>query len=259
LKPWAVILTVAIGVGLSLSLAACQTEDRTWQQAQSSGMLRVGLDASYPPFEFEDESGALAGFDVDLAREIGQRLDLEVTFVNLAYDGLYDSLQTGLVDVLISALVPLQTVEHKADFSQPYFNNADYLVIPADSGISDMADLEGYAVAVEYGAGGDVEARAWQRRLSVLEIMRFPDPDSALQAVRDGSADAALVDGISARLGVGRYPDLALGAPVNESYFTVAVPDGSQEMLDQINRVIGAVTTDGTTEALIEKWFGPQR
>src|SRR5687767_12691891 len=92
-------------------------EDAAWEHVQQTGVIRVGMDAAYPPFESINEHNELVGFDVDLANEIGQRLGMRVEFVNIAYDGLFDALLTGRVDMLISGLVDAREFWGKANFS----------------------------------------------------------------------------------------------------------------------------------------------
>ncbi len=250
---------LALLVSAGVLVACGRSEDQSWEQVQQTGTLRVGMDATYPPFEYVDENNQIVGFDVDFALEIGRRLGLELTFVNIPYDSLYDSLSTRRVEVLISALVASPELEGKADFTVPYFNAGEHLVVPFGSDIRAMDDLDGLSLAVEYGSGGDVEARRWQRRLAALDVVRYPDPDSALLAVVNGETDAALVDGIAARLGVGQHADLSIATHVDDVLFAVAVGEDSAILLTRLNGVIDEMMRDGTVGALIEKWFGPQR
>ncbi len=236
-----------------------RVEDRAWEQMQQSGVLRVGMDAAYPPFEDVNAENQIVGFDVDLANEIGRRMGVQMQFINIAYDGLYDALLTGQVDILISALVAAPEFAGKANFSTPYFNLGDYLVVPLDSSLHQMDDLESHRLAVETGSGGDVEARKWERRLASLIVIRVSDPGAALAAVLAGEADAALVDGVTARLGVGQHPELALAANVDESLIAAAVHPESTILLGRVNEIMDAMLADGTISALIETWFGPQR
>jgi arginine/lysine/histidine transporter system substrate-binding protein len=233
--------------------------DDTWEDLQLSGEMRVGIDASYPPFETLDESGQIVGFDVDFAKELGRRLDLDVEFVNIAYDGLYDAMLAERVDVLISALADQPQATGKALFTLPYFNAGDALVVRVDSDISSMEDLSGRVLAVEYGSGGDVEARKWQRRLADLEVMRLSDPAAALDAVLSGQADAAVVDGIAARIGVGQHPELAWAGHVNDTLFAIATPSEDEELRKRLNKLIQDLLKDGTISRLMTSWFGPQR
>jgi ABC-type amino acid transport substrate-binding protein len=256
----ALAILLAWGIGLSLALGTLQKKDTAWEHVQESNTLRVGMDASYPPFETIDEgSGQPVGFDVDLANEIGRRLGVRVTFTNIAYDGLYDSLVTGNVDVLISAMADLPQFQGKAAFSLPYFNAGEMLVVRQGSPFHTMDDLANHTVAVEYGSGGDVEARKWQRRINALQIKRYPDPETALKAVSSGEADAAIVDGIAAELGVGQGNDLAAGPHLVDTLFATAVASGNDVLLGKLDEIIQALAADGTLARLTDKWFGPQK
>lgn len=243
-----------------LGLTGCwEDEDLAWERAKSSGMLRVGLDASFPPFEYVNEHNEIVGFDVDFAREIGKRLGFEMVFVNMGYDGLYDALLTGQVEMLISALVAAPQFEGKAVFTTPYFNAGEVLVVREGNPIREMGDLAGQTLAVEYGSGGDVEARKWERRLADMTVTRYPDPGEALLAVVNGEADAALVDGVSARLGVGQHAELILAENVVDTLYAVAVHPESPTLQTLVDETVRGMLHDGTVDALIERWFGPQR
>jgi ABC-type amino acid transport substrate-binding protein len=258
---WIVVLALILaGGGLFLWASGHnRSEDSAWEQALANGVIRVGMDASYPPFEYVSGENEVAGFDVDFANEIGRRLGLDMVFINMGFDGLYDSLLVGQVEVLISALPATEDFADKADFSVPYFNAGERLVLPVDSALNTIEDLNRHLLAVEYGSGGDVEARKWERRLSGLEVTRYTDAEAALQAVLSGEADAALVDGISARLGVGSHPELRLGDHAVDILFAAAVHPESQVLRGKLDEVIEEMNQDGTVDDLIEKWFGPQR
>ena len=182
-----------------------------------------------------------------------------MTYINVAYDGLYDALLTGQVDILISALVVTPEFEGRAHFSIPYFNAGEYLVVRANSSLASMEEMGGRTLAVEYGSQGDIEARKWQRRLSEMTVIRDPDPTAALMAVVSSEADAALVDGITARLGVGQHEELALGENVVETLIAAGVHPDSPTLKAQIDTYLADMLEDGTISTLIDKWFGPQR
>jgi polar amino acid transport system substrate-binding protein len=254
------LLALIVGIGLTLGIGPAQVKDTGWARIQLSGTMRIGMDASYPPFESLDATtGQPVGFDVDLTQEIGQRLGVKPSITNIAYDGLYDALVTDKVDVLISALADLPQAQGKIAFSQPYFNAGEMLVVKTGSPIHSMNDLDNRLVAVEYGSGGDVEARKWQRRLPDLQLKRYPDPESALKAVSSGEADAAIVDGIAAALAVGHGTDLAAGPHLVDTLFGAAVASRNDILLEKLNQTIQSMFKDGTIDFLTRKWFGPQK
>jgi arginine/lysine/histidine transporter system substrate-binding protein len=253
----AVVLIIAVVAVLTAIFGG--SEDRALERIQDSGVLRVGMDASYPPFESLDADHQVVGFDVDVAIELGKRLGVEVEFVNIAYDGLYDALLTEQVDILISGLVAAPEFQGKANFSVPYFNMGEYLVVRRDSSLRGMEDTSGLTLAVEIGSGGDVEARKWQRRLGDLEVVRQPDSGAALNAVLNGEADGAIVDGVTARLAIGQHAELILAENVVETLIAAGVHPESGALLGQVDDAMGSMLDDGTITRLIDKWFGPQQ
>ena len=143
--------------------SGCQPADDSWEQVQESGILRVGLDPTYPPFEVADANGVY-GLDVDLAQAIAADLGLEVQFVYFGYDGLYDALATNQVDVLVSALVIIPERTRDFAYSEPYFDAGVILIVRANNEtITEMADLDGRILAVELGTLGHVEATEWAK------------------------------------------------------------------------------------------------
>ncbi|HET91265.1 MAG TPA: amino acid ABC transporter substrate-binding protein [Chloroflexi bacterium] len=249
-------------------LTACARPDDAWQRVLESGILRVGMDASFPPFEFVAADGALTGFDVELARELARRLEVEVEFVaNLPYDGLYDALAVGWVDVVISALVVNPARMGDVAYSAPYFDAGQVLVMAggADGGTSTvqgMADLGGRVLAVELGTRGDLEARRWARRLLDLTLIHCQTADDALAAVRSGQADAALVDHVSALDGIGMTDEPGLGIvgePVVEEPYAVAVHRQGWQLLQAINHALSEMERDGTLDRMRGEWLREER
>jgi ABC-type amino acid transport substrate-binding protein len=262
---------------IAICLAACARPDDAWDRVRETGVLRVGMDASFPPFEAIAADGTLVGFDVDLARELGRRLGVEVQCVaNLPYDGLYDALAVGRVDVVISALVV--NPARMADFSyaSPYFDAGQVLVVseqPArlsetcqvSESSEGMADLGGCTLAVEFGTQGDLEARKWALRLSDLTVVPHQTAGEALAAVAAGEADVALVDHVSAlaaidTLGVLETPKgfglRIVKSTVVEEPYAVAVHRESQHLLRAINDALAEMEEDGTLEMLVATWLG---
>jgi polar amino acid transport system substrate-binding protein len=248
---------------MTLGLIACFSPyDPTWEHVQETQVLRVGMDASSPPFEAIAADGSLVGLDVDLAREISRRLSVEPRFVaNLPYDGLYDALTAGRVDVVISALVvnPARTADFA--YSRPYFDAGHVLVVrQGEQTIHSVGDLGNRGLAVVLGTPGDREARERARRSGDLVVVQYPTPAQALDAVRAGETDAALVDHVSALQKIGAGPPLSIvREPVVEIPYAVALRDDSQRLLRAINSALTAMEDDGTLDRLVTEWLKDER
>ncbi|GAB4153740.1 MAG: transporter substrate-binding domain-containing protein [Candidatus Promineifilaceae bacterium] len=238
-----------------LSLAACQSQSDAWTRIQRSGVLRVGIDPTYPPFAVATDND-LWGFDVDLMRAIAAAYDLEAQFIYFGYDGLYDALSTEQVDVLASALVVQPERTRDFAYSQPYFDAGQVLIVPAASPIAAPDDLAEHVLAVELGAQGHVLATTWQRRLPNLTIVPYRNVGEALDAAANGNADAALVDNISGRLYLQQTPHLVrLSPPVESEPYALVVRADDALLLTRLNAALQDLQRSGALDEIIRRWL----
>ncbi len=254
---WSVILLPAL-----LIITGCRKPDDSWQRIAESGVLRVGIDPTFPPFALA-EGDVVKGIDVDLARALAEEMGLRAEFTYFGYDGLYDALTTGQVDTLISALVIAPERTEDVAYSTPYFDAGLILIYSSEEGdITDMTDLDGQAVAVELGALGHVEALNRQSSLPAMEVRAFGSADEALAAVASGAADAALVDSIGGRLYLREHEtdgrSLAyVTQPVVSEPYAVVVRIADRKLLEELNRALSVLIDNGTLNRLIADHLGP--
>lgn len=219
------------------------------------GEIRIGVDASYPPFAVAT-SDDLFGLDIDVGRAIAERLKIPVRFVNMGYDGLYDSIRADQVDVVISALLidPRRTAEVR--YTQPYFNAGLVLVSDALRPVLSAPEIAGQRLAFEFGSVADSEARTWTRRIANFETQPYELPTYALDAVRYGAADAALVDSVSYRLYIKQHPAWPASASyTKDALYAAAVRFDREAMWTAINRALTAIIEDGTLNEIIQRWL----
>jgi ABC-type amino acid transport substrate-binding protein len=255
------LLALGVGAWWLLMEEPARRDDRTLERIKEERMLRVGLDASYPPFESIDEdSKEISGFDVDLAREIGQRLGAKVETVNIGFDGLYDALKAGRVDMIVSGLPYDPRLTEDVAYSVAYFNAGQMLVVrAAETMINSPLDLDGRSLAVEWGSTADMEARRLREERRDLTLKPYPSPREALVALREGQVDAALVDAISAYQFIGQEGGVkVVGEPLTEELYVIAVRPRSKSLLAQINNILLQMRQDGTLAKLQQKWLGTQ-
>ena len=256
--PWIPACAGMTCIGLMVLLfgVGCRSEDASWARIEESGVLKVGLDPTYPPFENIGESG-LHGFDIDLANALAAEWGLQTEFVLFGYDGLYDALGTGQVDVLISALVVLPDKMGDFAYSEPYFNAGEILIVrESENEITEMADLNGRFLSVELGSQGHVAATTWERKLNNLTVLPFNTPEEAITAVSDQTADAVLIDTISGHLflreasGLKRLPE-----PVTVEPFAMVVRIDDTQLLENLNTSLKQLESSGELDNIRAKWL----
>ena len=248
----------AVIAGVLLWRSARRGEDEVWARIQRSGVWRVGMDPSFPPFESLDGDGQPVGYDVDLARTIAAHWEVEVSFEGIGFDGLLAALWAHKADSVISALPVDPRLTRDVAYSIPYFE-AGLLLVVAE-GTTDIAspdDLAGRRLAVEWGSEGDVQGRELRRRLSEVTLLPFPHPQDALVAVVAGEADAALVDAITMSRFQRQHGSVhAVGPPVVSVPYVIAMPRQAPRLLEAVNEALVALQEDGTLAWMEEKWLG---
>ncbi len=256
---------VLLLVVAALSLARGQGDDGTLDRVQASRTLRVGLDASFPPFESLDAAGNVVGFDADLARAIAAQLGAEPVFVNVGFDGLYDTLLAGRADVVISGLPYDPRRTRDIHYSTPYFNAGQVLVVRADdTAIAGSQSLAGQTVAVEWGSQADMEARRLKQTVAGLTILSQPTALDALKALvagprpggRGRQADAAIADAVSVYQFIGKDGgQVRIVETLTDEPYVVACRIGSRRLAEAVNQALANLRESGALETLRAKWF----
>jgi ABC-type amino acid transport substrate-binding protein len=275
---WGVVVALGAVVLLAVALlgrSVLGVRDRTWSRIQETGVWRVGMDPSFPPFENLDvESGKPAGLDVDLAEEIAARWGVRVEFVGVGFDQLMDAVVAQRIDSAVSALPVAMHRTREMRFSDPYIEAGTVLAVPPDSplilelsGWVQKTDaplaalgeaLAGRRIAVEWGSEGDALARSLQKASpGELQLVLRQSPEEALRAVDDGAADAVIVDAISLALydGTGKRL-LPVGRPLRSDPYAIVVSVDAPELLRSINEALAALQADGTLDQIKARWLG---
>jgi len=129
--------------------------DDSWKNVQSKGEMAVGFCAQYPPFESKNEKTAeFEGFDIDLARAIGEKLGVKVKLMDAEWQGLLGGLKKGDYNILITCMSKSEAREEAVNFSDIYYKLPDVIVVRKDdTAITGKDDLKGKVVGVQLGSG----------------------------------------------------------------------------------------------------------
>jgi ABC-type amino acid transport substrate-binding protein len=268
---WAVggVIVLLLAAALVLLLGG-REDDKTLERVQATGELRVGLDASFPPFESLDAEGNVVGFDADLAHAITARLNAEPVFVNVGFDGLYDALWANRVDVIISGLPYDPRRTQDVNYSQPYFNAGQVLVVRADDTAFTpggagtpmpaesipMPALSGRVVAVEWGSMADMEARRLMETSDDAQTLPQPTAQDALSALVAGQADTAIADAVSVYQFIGEHGErVRIVEMLTDEPYVIATRVKSRRLAQAIDETLTDLRETGVLDELIDIWF----
>jgi polar amino acid transport system substrate-binding protein len=229
----------------------------TLKQAKDRGKLVVALEAAFKPFEYIDESGELAGFDVDLARIIGKEMEIPVEFKNVHWDGIIPSLLEHKADLIISGMTATPLRALRVSYSAPYFHTIICWLVskqraPGVKGLVDL-DAPGRVIAVKQGTTGDIVAG---KRCPNAEIRRFDDDASAALEVALGRADALLFDLRAVQNHHRAHPDTTylVREAVSVEPYAIACRKGDPDTVAWLDLLLHHMRRDGRLEDLYAKY-----
>jgi len=254
-------MTAALGAFALLALAGCgggSDEAATTDsgvELVTAGTLTTCTHLPYEPFQFQ-EGDEVVGFDVDVVDEIAADLGVEQDIVNIPFETIQsgEALNTGQCDVAAAGMTITDVREENMDFSEPYFDATQALIVPADSGIASAEDLDGLQLAVQSGTtGADYAAE----NIPGAELVTFEDLGLLLTAVQTGQVDAGINDNGVLLDFVADNPELAVTTEFDTGeQYGIGVRTGSTALLDQVNSTLERIEGDGTYDEIYAKWFG---
>ena len=232
-------------------------DDGTLAEIQQRGTLRVGLDASFPPFETIDETGQIVGLDVDIAQTVADDLGVELELVNIGFDGLYDALLARRADLVISGLPYDPRWTQDVAYTLNYFNAGQVLIsLQGEVTIQEVEDIAGRIVAVEWGSQADMEGRHLEQEVGGVEgvtLQRYSSAAEAIDALLARQVDAAIVDGVSAVAALPR--GLQIVTYLTDEWYAAAVHIDSRELLVEINQTLTRLEESGQMATIQAKWL----
>jgi polar amino acid transport system substrate-binding protein len=205
-----------------------------------------------------DEGGEIVGFDIDLMTAIAKEAGFEFEFVNTRWDGIFVALASGEFDAVISAATITPERAETVDFSDPYFDAGQVIVVRADEmDISGPDDLAGKEAGVQIGTTGDI----WLTDNTEANVNRYDENTLAFQALADGDVDAAVADSPTAAEIVKANPEMnlkLLPGVYTEEQYGIAVNKDKPELLEAINAGLAAVKASGEYDEIYDKYFGAE-
>lgn len=219
----------------------------------------VGTDAAYAPFESQNEKGEIVGFDIEIVQAVAAKAGFEVKIVNTPWEGIFNSLQQGDRDIVVSAVTITEERKQTMDFSAPYFDAQQLIAVKEDSKVAKFVDLKKLKVGVQTGTTGDEAVTKLQGKASA-NIKRFESTPLALKELEAGGVDAVVADNgvvihYVANNPGGKFKTVSDAEFVPEQY-GIAIKKGNAELLEKINTGLAGIKADGTYDKIFAKYFG---
>ena len=251
-KMFALILAVLL---MAACFAGCggSKEDSDLAYVKDKGTLIVGI-TDYAPMDYKDKNGEWTGFDAEFARLVGEKLGVEVEFIEINWDNKFFELETKNIDCIWNGMTITEEVNLNTNCSDAYVVNAQVVVMPADKvdAYPDTDSLADVLFAVEKGSAGE----AALTDLGITGYTAVEDQAGALMEVAAGTADACVIDITMANAMTGEgtsYASLAAGIALTSEEYGIGFRKDS-DLTAEVNKIMDELMADGTLTALAEKY-----
>lgn len=252
-----VLLTIALAM-MELAGEGTAGEDTTWTRIQEERVLTVGIDISFPPFGLVENNSA-QGIDAAIGHELGQEFEVAVRYVPVNFDGMYDTLMTGGVDILIAAVRPEPARSAVFRYTSPYFDGG-YVLLGYGDVPSEFGDIpQDVSVAVPFAStGAGLAQSALQTHDANFQLLESLSVDDVISAVGKGEADYAVLDSISAYGAQQQYPELMIATErLSRDPYVIAVRRSDWKLHHEIELALYQWRRDGTLDEILTDWLAP--
>ena len=237
-----------------------KTDDKSLEQIKAKGFFILGLDDQFPPMGFRgQDSNEIVGFDIDLAKEVAKKLGVNVKFQPVAWDGIISSLNKGDIDVIWNGLTITDERKKNIEFSKPYLNNRQIVMVLADSTITTIEMLKGKKVGLQLGSSSE-EALSSKPEIAnnLKELKKYENNTLALMDLASKRTDAVVIDEIVGRWSMAKKPGVykVLGEDMGAEIYGVGIRKGDLTFKEAFDKALGEVKKDQAGVDISKKWFG---
>ena len=249
------VLLTAVIASISLNSVACSSGNST--NSMTKDELILGFDDTFVPMGFKGDSGEYTGFDIELAKAIGKKLNKEIKLQPIDWTMKESELNNKNIDFIWNGFSITEERKEKVAFSKPYLKNRQVIITLNNSEIKSKEDLKGKSVAAQdqssaVDAIGDYKSK-------FKELVTFSTNDEALRDLEAGRVQAVVADEVLSRYyinlkGVDKYR--ILDEDFGDEEYAVGMRKDDTELLEAFNKAYDEVVKDGTASEISIKWFG---
>ncbi len=216
----------------------------------------VATDATWPPMEMVNKDKKIVGFDIDFLNAVANEAGFKVKFKNTAWDGIFAGIAAGKYDAIISSVTITEERKKTMNFSTPYINAGQVLIVPKTSNAVLISDLKGKKIGAQIGTTGGMEVK----KAEGVELKSYDEIGLAFEDMAVGRINGVVCDTpVAAQYALQQkeYKEKfkIVGDVLTTEYYGIAVNKKSEKLLELINKGIKAVQAKGIDKQLEEKWL----
>ena len=251
-------LLLAAVTAISMTAVAVPAATDQVEAIKKAGKIQMTTNAEFEPFEYKD-GDEIVGIDIDRSQAIAAKRGVKLEVSDIAFDSLIPSMNAGKADFIAAGMTATEDRKKNVDFSDPYFNASQAIIVAKDSDIKTREDLNGKTVGVQQGTTGDTYCTNddGSSDVKVKEVKRYPKGMDAVSDLIAGRLDAVVIDDYPAEKLAAKNADkvVKLDDALTEEEYAIAMPKGS-DLVDVVNGVIKDLKDSGELNKIIDKYIG---
>ena len=216
------------------------------------GVLTMGTNATFPPYEYKDGDDVV-GIDAEIAQALADKLGLQLEIVDMDFDSLVASVQSGKIDMSLAGMTVTEERKQNVDFTDSYATGVQVIIVKEDSDIASADDLEGKLIGVQQGTTGHLYCAD---DFGEDNVIPYANGATAVQALLQGKVDCVVIDQEPAKAFVEANEGLKIleTAYTTEDY-AAAVSKDNPALTAALNSALQELKDDGTIQGILDKYI----
>lgn len=235
--------------------AASVAETTGEYKLATEGVLTMGTNATFPPYEFYD-GDTVVGIDAEICQAIAEKLGLTLEIVDMDFNSLVTAVQSGKIDISAAGMTVTEDRLVNVDFTDSYSTGVQVVIVPEDSDIASVDDLAGKLIGVQDATTGHIYC---SDDFGEENVVAYNSGAVAVQALKDGKVDCVVIDQEPAK----NFVQVNEGLKILETEYVtedyaIAVAKDNTALKDAINTAMAELKTDGTIQSILDKYISAE-
>lgn len=223
-------------------------------QLAEDGKLHMATNAQFPPYEMTTDDGGYEGIDVEIATAIADKLGLELVVDDMDFSATIAAVQSGKSDMVMAGMTVLPEREENINFTEPYANAIQVIIVPEDSDIQTKDDLANdKMIGCQEGTTGYVYTSG---DYGEDHVLTYTNGAMAVQALLGGKIDAVVIDNKPAEAYVEANEGLRiLDTEYSNEDYAIGIAKDNDALLNAVNGALQELIADGTVQSIVDKYI----
>ena len=241
------IVALLLAVLIVCALAGCGNK-----LTVKEGVLTMATNAYFPPYEFY-EGKEIVGIDAEVAALIAEKLDLKLEIVDVEFDSIIPGVQSGKFDIGMAGMTVTDERKQQVSFSESYAKGVQVVIVPEDSEIASIDDLEGKKIGVQQSTTGDIYA---SDDFGEENVTKYSNGNLAVEALKSGKVDCVIIDNEPAKSFVKANEGLKiLDTSYADEDYAISINKNNTELQQKVNDALKELIDDGSVQEIIDKYI----